>query len=151
MTSRMLGLLFALALAAPAAAAGPKALIGTWEAARSPDDERLYVHGSPRRPLSEYVFPEDVYNTRKIESIFSYIQKYCFQGHTHVPGIFTESLPEDLYQFHAPDDRVPFEMGRAAMARVLRMGLPASRCRGCMACERPAQRLQNKNRPTTRL
>ena len=44
MTSRMLGLLFMLALAAPAAAVGPNALIGTWEAARSPGDERLYVH-----------------------------------------------------------------------------------------------------------
>ena len=44
MTSRILAMLFALALAAPAAAAGPKSLLGTWEAARSPDDERLYVH-----------------------------------------------------------------------------------------------------------
>lgn len=68
------------------------------------EDERLYVHGSPRRPLSEYVFPEDVYNTRKIESIFSYIQRYCFQGHTHVPGIFTERPkfipPEEIELFY---------------------------------------------------
>jgi hypothetical protein len=44
MTSRILAMLFALALAAPAAAVGPRNLLGTWEAARSPDDERLYVH-----------------------------------------------------------------------------------------------------------
>jgi hypothetical protein len=44
MTSRMLALLIALALAAPAAAVGSRSLLGTWEAARSPDDERLYVH-----------------------------------------------------------------------------------------------------------
>jgi predicted phosphodiesterase len=64
----------------------------------------LYVHGSARNPLNEYVFPEDIYNQRKMERIFALVDKYCFQGHTHVPGVFTESLPEDLYQFHAPDE-----------------------------------------------
>ena len=52
----------------------------------------MFVHGSPRSPLNEYVFPEDVYNQRKIERIFGFIQKYCFQGHTHVPGVFTEKF-----------------------------------------------------------
>jgi hypothetical protein len=44
MTSRVLALLFLLALAASADAVGSRSLLGTWEAARSPDDERLYVH-----------------------------------------------------------------------------------------------------------
>ena len=44
MTSRVLALLFLLALAAPADAVSSRSLLGTWEAARSPDDERLYVH-----------------------------------------------------------------------------------------------------------
>ena len=30
------------------------------------DGAFLFVHGSPRNPLSEYVFPEDVYNRRKM-------------------------------------------------------------------------------------
>lgn len=59
----------------------------------------LYVHGSARNPLNEYVFPEDIYNQRKMERIFALVDKYCFQGHTHVPGIFTESL-----QFHSPEE-----------------------------------------------
>ncbi|MSR53979.1 MAG: metallophosphoesterase [Gemmataceae bacterium] len=59
----------------------------------------LYVHGSARNPLNEYVFPEDIYNQRKMEKIFTLVERYCFQGHTHVPGIFTESL-----QFLTPDD-----------------------------------------------
>src|SRR5215216_4755737 len=46
----------------------------------------------PRNPLNEYVFPEDIYNQRKMEKIFSLIEHHCFQGHTHVPGIFTQSL-----------------------------------------------------------
>jgi predicted phosphodiesterase len=64
----------------------------------------LFVHGSARNPLNEYVFPEDIYNQRKMDRIFALVDRYCFQGHTHVPGIFTEALPEDLYQFHAPDE-----------------------------------------------
>ena len=64
----------------------------------------LFVHGSARNPLNEYVFPEDIYNQRKMDRIFALVERYCFQGHTHVPGIFTESLPEELYQFHAPED-----------------------------------------------
>jgi len=48
-----------------------------------------FVHGSPRRPLDEYVFPEDVYNQLKMMHIFELVGRYCFQGHTHIPGIFT--------------------------------------------------------------
>lgn len=59
----------------------------------------LFVHGSARNPLNEYVFPEDIYNQRKMERIFALVERYCFQGHTHVPGIFTENL-----QFHSPDE-----------------------------------------------
>ncbi|HEV3119981.1 MAG TPA: metallophosphoesterase family protein [Gemmataceae bacterium] len=59
----------------------------------------LYVHGSARNPLNEYVFPEDIYNQRKMERIFALVDKYCFQGHTHVPGLFTENL-----EFHSPEE-----------------------------------------------
>lgn len=54
------------------------------------NDDLLLVHGSARNPLNEYVFPEDIYNRRKIDRLFSLISNYCFQGHTHVPGVFTE-------------------------------------------------------------
>lgn len=63
------------------------------------EGDHLYVHGSARSPVNEYVFPEDVYNRNKIERIFSMIPKYCFQGHTHVPGVFTES-----FQFLSPQE-----------------------------------------------
>lgn len=62
-------------------------------------DQFLFVHGSPRNPMSEYVFPEDIYNHRKMERLFQLVENYCFQGHTHVPGVFTEG-----YQFFAPDE-----------------------------------------------
>ena len=68
------------------------------------EDSFLYVHGSARNPLNEYVFPEDIYNQRKMDRIFALVERYCFQGHTHVPGIFTEQVPEDLYQFNSPEE-----------------------------------------------
>ena len=55
------------------------------------EDDFLFVHGSARNPLAEYVFPEDVCNQQKMQRIFGMIPRYCFQGHTHVPGIFTEA------------------------------------------------------------
>jgi len=33
----------------------------------------LFVHGSVRNPLNEYVFPEDVFNRRKMEKLFSMV------------------------------------------------------------------------------
>ena len=63
------------------------------------EDKVMFVHGSPRSPLNEYVFPEDIYNQRKIERIFGFIQFYCFQGHTHVPGIFTDNC-----RFYSPSE-----------------------------------------------
>jgi predicted phosphodiesterase len=63
------------------------------------DGEILYVHGSPSNPLHEYIFPEDIYNHRKMDRIFNLVKRHCFQGHTHIPGIFTEDL-----QFYSPED-----------------------------------------------
>ena len=34
----------------------------------------MFVHGSARNPLNEYVFPEDIYNQRKMEKIFSLVE-----------------------------------------------------------------------------
>ncbi len=63
------------------------------------EDKFLFVHGSARNPLNEYVFPEDIYNQRKMERIFGLVDRYCFQGHTHIPGVFT-----DDYNFRSPEE-----------------------------------------------
>ncbi|HZT81150.1 MAG TPA: metallophosphoesterase family protein [Gemmataceae bacterium] len=68
------------------------------------EGNRLFVHGSARNPLNEYVFPEDIYSPRKMRQIFALVDHCCFQGHTHVPGIFVEQLEGDTYQFLAPED-----------------------------------------------
>ena len=86
------------------------------------EEQMLFVHGSARKPLSEYVFPEDIYNTKKIETIFSYIPRYCFQGHTHVPGVFTDrpsfSSPEDLdFAYQLGESKVMVNVGSVGQPR----------------------------------
>lgn len=86
------------------------------------DKQALFVHGSARNPLNEYVFPEDIYNTRKIEKIFSLIEHRCFQGHTHVPGVFTEDArfmsPRDLsYNYEFRSERIMVNVGSVGQPR----------------------------------
>jgi len=85
------------------------------------DGDFLFVHGSARNPLNEYVFPEDIYNKRKLEKIFILIPRYAFQGHTHVPGIFTES-----YNFLSPEEvSCEYDLGdEKAMINVGSVGQP---------------------------
>src|SRR5215471_3971026 len=68
------------------------------------DGDILYVHGSARNPINEYIFPEDIYSVRKMEQIYSRVEKYGFQGHTHLPGIFVEQQAGDYYQFNSPEE-----------------------------------------------
>ena len=86
------------------------------------DGNFLFVHGSARNPLNEYVFPEDIYNQRKMERIFSLVEKYCFQGHTHIPGVFTEDLnfltPEEIdFQYELSDKKVLVNVGSVGQPR----------------------------------
>jgi predicted phosphodiesterase len=60
----------------------------------------LWVHASPRRPINEYIFPDDVVTApAKMAQIFERIEQRCFVGHTHVAGVFT-SEPD----FYPPAD-----------------------------------------------
>lgn len=68
----------------------------------------LLVHASPRRPVNEYLFPEDVYtNPGKILDNFKRLDerhRACLVGHTHVPGVFLDDPCFD------PPDELP-DMG----------------------------------------
>lgn len=65
------------------------------------DDGRLYVHGTPRDPLHEYLFPEDIYNEPKIAAIFATVARHCFHGKSHIAGII---LPPAQYVYALPED-----------------------------------------------
>lgn len=88
------------------------------------DDGVLFVHGSPRGPTNEYVFPEDTQNSKKMEKLFSLVSHLCFQGHTHVPGIFTPDLrfvrPVDAvngYDVRDPNQRLMINVGSVGQPR----------------------------------
>ena len=51
----------------------------------------LFVHGSPRKPTHEYVFPKDSLDQAKIGGIFAKFDRFCFCGHSHIPGIYSET------------------------------------------------------------
>jgi diadenosine tetraphosphatase ApaH/serine/threonine PP2A family protein phosphatase len=72
----------------------------------APDSKRsiLFVHGSPRRPINEYIFPDDAMTApEKLETIFERVEGIAMVGHTHVPGVFTDE----------PDFYPPSELGEA--------------------------------------
>ena len=86
------------------------------------EGQHLFVHGSPREPTNEYVFPEDVYNQRKMEALFSRFEQFCFQGHTHIPGVFTSDreflTPEDIsYQYRLGTEQVMVNVGSVGQPR----------------------------------
>ncbi len=63
--------------------------------------EISFVHASPRKPINEYIFPDDVYtNPIKVRILFERVEHICFVGHTHLPGVFLDEpdfyLPDEL-------------------------------------------------------
>ena len=82
----------------------------------------LFVHGSPRDPTNEYVFPEDVYNQRKMDSLFDRLEHFCFQGHTHIPGIFSQNRdfvsPDECDdEYTLSDDKIMVNVGSVGQPR----------------------------------
>ena len=62
----------------------------------------LFVHGSPRDPVREYMVPRDIADQQKMSECFAKMgdAKLCFIGHSHVPGVYTKSgsflLPSEI-------------------------------------------------------
>ena len=83
----------------------------------------MMVHGSPRRPITEYVFPDDIYsNTAKINAVFERIEHICFVGHTHVPGVFLDD--PDFYSIDELGGNYPLNDNEKALINVGSVGQP---------------------------
>lgn len=81
----------------------------------------IAVHGSPRRPVNEYVFPDDAINaTAKIQQIFEQIDHRAIVGHTHVPGVFTDE--PDFYTPGELKNRFNFRKDEKCMINVGSVG-----------------------------
>lgn len=83
----------------------------------------LATHASPRRPVNEYIFPDDIYtNAGKFVTLFERVERLCFVGHTHVPGLFLEGpdfySPDELdYRYEIGDDKAIINVGSVGQPR----------------------------------
>ncbi|HED66252.1 MAG TPA: metallophosphoesterase [Planctomycetes bacterium] len=69
----------------------------------------LFVHGSPRDPVREYVLSTDgILNPDKLRSVFSSFENIAVGGHTHQPGVHDED-----FRFHAPSGMAEFSFDLA--------------------------------------
>ncbi len=88
--------------------------------------EMVFVHGSPRRPVNEYLFPDDIFsNPGRISGSFDRFNHLCFVGHTHVPGVFLD--PPDFYSPDEMKDVFTFKSGQKALINVGSVGQPRDR------------------------
>lgn len=105
---------------------GPAAINARWDfigelPRQVTEGDVRYVHGSPREPTNEYVFPEFIFDHRKMEALFGKVDRVSFQGHTHLPGVFTDDA-----EFVSQDQigcRYEFTGGKA-MVNVGSVGQP---------------------------
>jgi len=82
-----------------------------------------FVHGSPRDPTREYIYPGHARDTERMSEIFALIKHFCFVGHTHTPGVFTSegeyvhptALPAGVCVFHK--DKALINVGSVGQPR----------------------------------
>ena len=85
-----------------------------------------FVHASPRKPINEYLFPEDVYTTPgKMNALFDRTRHICFIGHTHLPGVFLED--PDFYTPQELGETYPIIENEKAIINVGSVGQPRDR------------------------
>ncbi len=77
----------------------------------------LFVHGSPRDPIHEYLFPA---MAETLMDDFEMFERICFIGHTHIPGIFT---PE-LHHLTPEEADNKYQVERKAIINVGSVGQP---------------------------
>ena len=84
----------------------------------------IFVHGSPRDPVREYVLSTDGFlNPDKLRSIFDSFEHVAVAGHTHHPGMHDEDL-----RFHGLEGKdkltLPLPEGRKFFVNVGSTGQP---------------------------
>ncbi len=91
------------------------------------EGDRMYVHASPRDPVMEYLLPSDCFTLMeeipdKIQENFDLVDRLCFLGHTHKPGVITEKA-----EYHIPesfDYELAFEEDQKYIVNVGSVGQP---------------------------
>jgi diadenosine tetraphosphatase ApaH/serine/threonine PP2A family protein phosphatase len=81
----------------------------------------LFVHGSPRDPVMEYVLKSDGFQEpEKMRQIFALVDRPCFVGHTHWPGVHGA----DHRFTYASDDHRTFPLDGPCIVNVGSVGQP---------------------------
>jgi diadenosine tetraphosphatase ApaH/serine/threonine PP2A family protein phosphatase len=88
---------------------------------RMQDHGYLFFHGSPRDPVMEYVLKSDGFlEPDKMHHLFALIDRPCFVGHTHWPGVHRPD-----YRFtQATDDQREFVLDGPCIVNVGSVGQP---------------------------
>lgn len=74
----------------------------------SADEVAMFVHGSPRDPVREYMLPRDIRSAEKMAANFACMTRsVCFVGHSHVPAIYYE----DGSLFRPSGTDGPYDLG----------------------------------------
>jgi diadenosine tetraphosphatase ApaH/serine/threonine PP2A family protein phosphatase len=81
----------------------------------------LFCHGSPRDPVMEYVLKSDGFlEPDKMQQLFALIDRPCFVGHTHWPGVHRAD-----YRFvQATDEQREFRIEGPCIVNVGSVGQP---------------------------
>lgn len=88
---------------------------------RMQDHGYLFFHGSPRDPVMEYVLKSDGFlEPAKLQQIFGLIDRPCFVGHTHWPGVHRA----DLRFTQATDEQREFALDGPCIVNVGSVGQP---------------------------
>lgn len=80
------------------------------------DGTAMFVHGSPRDPVREYMLPRDITDEAKMRANFERMTSpICFVGHSHVPAVYCED--RRIYQPKGTEG--PYDLGATADVRVI--------------------------------
>jgi diadenosine tetraphosphatase ApaH/serine/threonine PP2A family protein phosphatase len=95
---------------------------------RFEEDGVLFVHGSPRDPVMEYIEESDTVDlgfgpSDKILRIFEALPGPCFVGHTHRPGVITSEM-KWVNVSALPEGRFTVEPAKKAIVNVGSVGQP---------------------------
>lgn len=83
----------------------------------------LFFHGSPRNPIMEYVLKSDGFlEPDKMTAIFAEIDRPCFVGHTHWPGVHHQNLKftqatDEVREIELPHEPAVVNVGSVGQPR----------------------------------
>lgn len=104
----------------------PEKAKGRWDFIKSlptskNDGKILYVHGSPNEPTREYIFQHDIRDPVKMKKNFDNVKNVAFNGHTHLPGVFTQDKffsPEECFNVYIMgEEKVIINIGSVGQPR----------------------------------